>query len=224
VPFPPVIHAGVQLFRRPPCQSGENTGGNAISRGAVAGRIGRAHRHAIGCTVCDDSRHGIAATVVFAEYLTQETPDRRHGAEHSVPKRHAMFIEHLLDAGLRQDVRERESLIARKAGAHRIQARHGTACWLTAILAARLERDAHGSYSQAAMPGCTSMPSVEVAASPECAALITATRRHHLYVCIVMACSLRPAHSGYVSCRSNAKCQDERVGEIITRPSPENFA
>src|SRR5208337_5618896 len=81
-----------------------------------------------------------------------------------------------------------------------------------------------GPNPKAAKPGCTSMPSVEVAASPECALLITATRRHHLYVCIGMACSVRPTHSGCVSCRSNAKFQDERVGEMITRPSPENFA
>ena len=72
----------------------------------------------------DDSRHGIAATVVFAEYLTQKAPDGRDRAEHSVPILDAMFVENVPDAGLSQDVREREPLIARKAGAHRIQARH----------------------------------------------------------------------------------------------------
>jgi hypothetical protein len=72
----------------------------------------------------DDSRHGIAATVVFAEYLTQKAPDGRDRAEHSVAKLDAVFVENVPDAGLRQDVREREPLIARKAGAHRIQARH----------------------------------------------------------------------------------------------------
>jgi hypothetical protein len=68
----------------------------------------------------DDSRYGIAATVVFAENLTQETPDGRDGAEHSVPILDAMFLENVPDVGLGQDVREREPLIARKAGAHRI--------------------------------------------------------------------------------------------------------
>ena len=34
------------------------------------------------------------------------------------------------------------------------------------------------------MPGSTFMPSVEVAASPECAVLITATRPGYLYVCV----------------------------------------
>jgi hypothetical protein len=40
------------------------------------------------------------------------------------------------------------------------------------------------------MPGCTSMPSVEVAASPECATLISATSRHYLYGCIDLKCSV----------------------------------
>jgi hypothetical protein len=68
----------------------------------------------------DDPRYGIAATVVFAENLTQETPDGRDGAEHSVPILDAMFVEDGPDAGLCQDVREREPLTARKAGAHHI--------------------------------------------------------------------------------------------------------
>ena len=68
------------------------------------------------------------------------------------------------------------------------------------------------------------MPSVEGAASPECALLITATRRHHLYVCIGMACSVRPTHFRCANCRSNAKCQDKQGEEIKTRPPPENFA
>ena len=72
----------------------------------------------------DDLRHGIAATVVFAEYLTQKAPDGRDRAEHSVPILDAMFVENFSNAGLRQNVCEREPLIARKAGAYRIQARH----------------------------------------------------------------------------------------------------
>jgi hypothetical protein len=84
----------------------------------------------------DDSRYGIAATVVFAEYLTQKAPDGRDGAEHPVPKLDAPFVENVPDAGLGQNVREREPLIARKAGAHGIQARHGTAFKLMAIPAA----------------------------------------------------------------------------------------
>ncbi len=84
----------------------------------------------------DDSRHGIAATVVFAEYLTQKSPDGRNRAEYTVPILDSMFVENVPDAGLSQNVHEREPLIARKAGAHRIQARHGTALKLTAIPAA----------------------------------------------------------------------------------------
>jgi hypothetical protein len=84
----------------------------------------------------DDSRHGIAATVVFIEYLTQKAPDGRDRIEYSVPILDAMLVENVPDAGLGQNVRERESLIARKAGAHCFQARHGTAFKLTAIPAA----------------------------------------------------------------------------------------
>ena len=72
----------------------------------------------------DDSRYGVAATVVFAEYLTQKTPDGRDRAEHSVPKLDAMLVENIEDAGLGQDVRERKPLVAHKAGAYRIQGRH----------------------------------------------------------------------------------------------------
>jgi hypothetical protein len=84
----------------------------------------------------DDSRHSIAATVVFAEYLAQETPDGRDRAVHAVPILDAMFVENVPDVDLGQNVCERESLIARKAGAYRIQARHGIAFELTAIPAA----------------------------------------------------------------------------------------
>ena len=94
----------------------------------------------------DDSRHGIAATVVFAEYLTQKTPDGRDRAEHAVPKLDAMFVENIYDACLGQDICEREPHIARKAGAHRIQGRHRTAFKLIAIPAVSLECDADGSH------------------------------------------------------------------------------
>ena len=64
------------------------------------------------------------------------------------------------------------------------------------------------------MPGCTSMPSVDVAASPECAMLISVTSRHHLYVCI--------EHD--VFGHSTSTRQSKRSSEMTTRPSPENFA
>jgi hypothetical protein len=75
----------------------------------------------------DDSRHGIAATVVFAEHLTQKAPDGRDRAEHAVPILDAVFVENIPNPGLRQDVREREPLILRKAGAYGIEAGHGIA-------------------------------------------------------------------------------------------------
>jgi hypothetical protein len=81
----------------------------------------------------DDSRHRVAATVVFAEDLAQKAPDGGDRTEHAVSKLDAMFVKNIPDAGLGQNVCERESLIARKAGAHRIQARHRIAFKLTAI-------------------------------------------------------------------------------------------
>jgi len=75
-------------------------------------------------TVRNDSRHGVSATMVVIEYLTQKSPDGRDRAEHSVPKFDAMVVKNVPDASLGHNVREWESLIARKAGAHRIQARH----------------------------------------------------------------------------------------------------
>jgi len=74
----------------------------------------------------DDSRHGFSATVIFAEHLTQKAPDGRDRVKHSVPKLDALFVEHVPNAGVGQNVREREPLIERKAGAYRIQTRHGT--------------------------------------------------------------------------------------------------
>lgn len=72
----------------------------------------------------DDLRHGIAATVVFAEYLTEKAPNGRDRAEHAVPKLDTMFVENVHDVGFGQDVGERKSLIVRKAGAHGIKAHH----------------------------------------------------------------------------------------------------
>ena len=109
---------------------------NTTPRIAVAGGIWRANSIAIGRTMRDDSRHGITTTVIFIEYLTQKAPNSRDRVEHSVPKLDALFVENVPDAGLGQNVRKRESLIARKAGAHCFQARHGTAFKLTAIPAA----------------------------------------------------------------------------------------
>ena len=65
-----------------------------------------------------------ATTMVVIEYLTQKAPDGRDRAEHTVPKLDAMVVKNFEDAGLGQNVRERKPLIARKAGTHRIQARH----------------------------------------------------------------------------------------------------
>ena len=77
-----------------------------------------------GRTMRDDSRHGIAATVVFAEYLTQKAPNRRDRVEHAVPKRDTKFVENVSDTGFGQNIRDGKPLVAREAGADCIQARH----------------------------------------------------------------------------------------------------
>ena len=92
---------------------------------AVAGGIGRANRDAIGRPVGDDSRHGIAATVVLAEHLTEKAPDGRDRVEHAVAILDAMFVEDVQDVGFGQNIRKGESLVARETSADRIQAGHG---------------------------------------------------------------------------------------------------
>ena len=47
--------------------------------------------------MCDNSRYGIAATVVVAEHLTEKAPDCCDWIEHSIPKLDAMFIENIQD-------------------------------------------------------------------------------------------------------------------------------
>src|SRR5689334_3533722 len=69
----------------------------------------------------DDPRHGVTATVVFTENLGEEAPDGRSRAEHPVPVFDIVLVEGVVNAGLGQDVGEREALIAREAGAHLIQ-------------------------------------------------------------------------------------------------------
>ena len=73
---------------------------NTTSCVAVAGSIGRANGTATRYAVCNNSGHDIAATVIFAEYLTQKAPDGRDRAEHSVPKLDAMVIKNFKNAAL----------------------------------------------------------------------------------------------------------------------------
>jgi hypothetical protein len=67
----------------------------------------------------DDLRHGIATTVVFAENLTQKSPDSGDWAKHSVPKIDALFVKNFPYACLGQNVREGKPFVARKTGAYR---------------------------------------------------------------------------------------------------------
>src|SRR2546429_3901363 len=73
----------------------------------------------------DDSRHGIAATMVIAEHLTEKAPDGPDRAEHTVSIRDAMVVENVQNLRFGQDIRKRESLIACETSADRIQAGHG---------------------------------------------------------------------------------------------------
>jgi hypothetical protein len=77
--------------------------------------------------VGDDARDGVAAAVVVAEDLREEAPDGRDRAEHPVAVLDAVFGQDVEDAGLGQDVRERQPLVAREAGADGIQVRHSIA-------------------------------------------------------------------------------------------------
>ena len=116
---------GLQLLGGPPRQGAQDAGGEAAAGVAVAGRVGRAGLQAAGRPVGDDPRHGVAAAVVVAEDLGEEAPDGRDRAEHPVAVLDAVLVEGVADAGLGQDVGEREALVAREAGAEPIQARHG---------------------------------------------------------------------------------------------------
>src|SRR5262249_23768824 len=73
----------------------------------------------------DDPRHGVAAGVVVAEDLGEEAPGGRDRVVDPVAVADAVRVEGLADAGLGQEVGEREPLVAHEAGAELIQARHG---------------------------------------------------------------------------------------------------
>jgi hypothetical protein len=62
--------------------------------------------------------------VVVAENLREEAPDGRDGVEQPVAVLDLVFVEDLRDAGLGQDVSERQPLVAREAGTNRIQTCH----------------------------------------------------------------------------------------------------
>jgi len=57
------------------------------------------------------------------------------------------------------------------------------------------------------------MPSVEVAASPQCATLISVTSRHHLYVCIGMTCSVTRLRQIR---KSKPACDIRRRGRLVS--------
>ena len=53
--------------------------------------------------------------MVVAEHLGEEAPEGRDRAEDPVAVLDAMLVEGVVDAGLGQDVGEREALVAREA-------------------------------------------------------------------------------------------------------------
>ena len=88
------------------------------------GGIGRADPGTNGRLVRDDPGHGIAATVVVAQHLTEKSPDSRDRIENSIPILDAMVVEDIEDVGFGQNIRKGKPLVARKTGANFLQARH----------------------------------------------------------------------------------------------------
>ena len=80
--------------------------------------------------------------MVLAEDLGEEAPDGRDRAEHPVAVADAVLVEGVVDAGLGQDVGEREALVAREAGAELIQAHPGLGL---AIRGGTIEMKSEGS-------------------------------------------------------------------------------
>src|SRR4051812_31324490 len=78
----------------------------------------------VGRPVCDDARHGVAATMVVVEYLGEEAPDGRNRAEDPVTVFDIVSVEGVADAGLGQDLSKGEALVARKASANLLQGDH----------------------------------------------------------------------------------------------------
>ena len=78
----------------------------------------------------DDARHGIAAAMVLAEHLGEEAPDGRDRAEHPVPVLDTVFVEGVEDAGLGQDVGERQALVRVKRARSRSRLILGSA-WMS---------------------------------------------------------------------------------------------
>ena len=54
---------------------------------------------ATGRTMGNDSRHGVSATMIFAEYLAQEAPDGGNRVVHPVAILDSMFVKDLFDTG-----------------------------------------------------------------------------------------------------------------------------
>ena len=73
----------------------------------------------------DDARDRITTAMVVAKDLREEAPDGRDGIEYPVAVADAVLVEGIADAGLGQDVGEREALVAREACAELIQAHPG---------------------------------------------------------------------------------------------------
>jgi hypothetical protein len=115
VPVPPLRGAGLKFFGRPLRQVTHDGGGDAATRVAVAGGVGRARLQAGRGAVGDDVGDGVAAAVVVAEHLAEEAPDGRDRAEHPVPVRDPVLVEHAPDTILSQDVRQRQPLALREA-------------------------------------------------------------------------------------------------------------
>src|SRR5262249_5769142 len=106
VPQPPFGEAVLQLLSGPPGQGAQDSSGEADAGVAVAGGVGRARREAGGGAVREDTGDGVAAAVVFAEDLAEETPDGGDGTEQAVAVLDAVLMEGVEDATFAQGLGE----------------------------------------------------------------------------------------------------------------------
>jgi hypothetical protein len=77
--------------------------------------------------VNEEARDGVAAAVVVAEDLREESPEGGNGAEDAVAEQNAMLVERGEDPVLAQGSGEGQALSTREAVADLLEGRHGLA-------------------------------------------------------------------------------------------------
>ena len=72
----------------------------------------------------DDTRDGIATTVVVAEHLRKKAPDGRYWVENAVTVFDAMIVEHIEDLGFGQNLRKGKPRVTGETRADCLQVFH----------------------------------------------------------------------------------------------------